>query len=79
MLNIKKIILNSIQKHKLEFDVGEMINVIDQYGDKSIMIFLKALVEQYDPMCELFYHTYEKIMVDLKMTNLHGIPYWKKL
>jgi len=79
--NIKKIILKAIIKHKLNFSVKEIEEIINKYIQKnrSVKNFLKDLASKYDRTCELFYYSYKEIMEDLKMIDLHGTTYWKKL
>ena len=79
--NIKKIILRKIYKHKLNFSLNEIETTLTKHEEKNrtVMNCLKDLTRQYDRTCEIFYHCYQDIMIDLKMKNLHGIMYWKKL
>lgn len=79
--NIKKILLTAIDKYSLDFDVNYMTKALDKYitKDVTIMKCLIDLAKKYDKTCVLFYYTYKNIMADLKMRDLHGTTYWKKL
>jgi len=79
--NIKKIILKAIAKHKLNFSINEMEQVLTKYEEKNrtVMNCLKDLAKQYDRTCKFFYYCNVDILMDLKMRNLHDGLYWKRL
>jgi hypothetical protein len=45
----------------------------------SIQEFLNIFLKDYDKMCDIFSYIYKDIMMELKMTNLHGITYYLPL
>jgi hypothetical protein len=77
--SIKKIVLEAIVKHKLDFEIDKMKKVIEKYNDQTVMKFFSNMVKKYDRMCELFYYVYEDVMIDLNMTNMHETASWMKL
>jgi len=53
--------------------------LLSKYADKTIMEFMTILLQKYDVYCSFFFFLYKPLMKKLKMTNLHGITYWKQL
>jgi hypothetical protein len=58
----------------------DMVNsFVNEYKNKSITVFMRGLAKNYDKTCIIFFYMYKKLMGRLKMNNLHGVVYWKKI
>lgn len=76
---IKKIILNAIDKYDLNFDKNKIKQIIKKYEDETVIKFFNDSVKEFDLACELFYYIYQDVMMSLNMKNMYDVRYWKKL
>lgn len=61
------------------FSIKKIEMLLKKYEDYTVAEFMKEFLKSYDKSCAIFYYMFKDLIIELKMTDLHGISYWKKL
>jgi hypothetical protein len=77
--NIMKYFKEALKKTQKTISSDDMNELIEKYKNKSILIFFKNLLKNYDMTCDIFSLFYEKILRELGMGSLYGVIYEKLL
>lgn len=82
--NIKSIFVQVIDEVGYDnlTNVGNIKNIVryfEKHENDSVVNFFNRLMKNFDDYCDIFSLVYDKVMVDLRMHNLQGIKYFKKL
>ena len=75
MTNLKKYLTDAYYKTNRSLKLESILSVHDKMKNKSLSAFLKISLGQYDVGCELFYHYYRRLILDLKMMSFYGYSF----
>lgn len=77
--NIIKYLEIASKELKLKIDDNIFKQMKDKYANSTINEFFDIFLKKFDKYCEIFSHVYEKLIVSIKLYNLHNMVYFKKL
>jgi len=69
---IKEYLKNSVKMEKLENKTKNIDVMLKDYGDKTVSVFIKDFMKNFQKGCALFSHFYRLLAVDIGITNFYG-------